>query len=546
MRILQGSLCCALLIAAPAQALPPVQIQANMSDETRVELRLLGQAIHEDAVSWCQITVRVTGDVDPLTAGDVISLEVYEDDAPLFDDLLWETQLSVSAIEAAASRAERTLDCATSFGGDLGNFFEIYAVATVDKSASGAEEQAETDLLDVQIVEDDAFEEDDGAVRSTDLLSAGAQGRIARDGDWFTFTLDALAAVSVTVQHLAAAGRVDVVLLDQGQQTLNVGGDADDAALVEAPSLDPGVYYLVVSPRLADDFAFYDLRYDYVPFSCVPDALESRPCGLCGAETRVCSATGRWGAWSMCADEGECVPGAVEISQCVGGTAMRTCADLCTWGDLGPCVPDPLGAPCASDAQCGNMICLDSDGLFAGGYCSHSPCASDDICGPTGACLPAFGGSFCLLECPDGVGCRLSYLCAEVEGLQVCLPRCLEHADCGAADAPRCDPASGLCAAPLVPDAGSDAADASAAHPEAGAADAAGTDSVAEAGTADTFSGADAASPDVPLWTDGPEGIIGDGGGGCVCGTALPGSGRGPLTAVLLLLLWCRRERGRN
>jgi len=526
-----------LVLAAPLRALPPVQVQAALTDETHVELTVLGQAIRDDVTSWCEVSLRITGDVTALSAGDSVQVEVYEDDAPLWDDLLWESSFTVSAAEASAGRLERTLDCTSNFSDDLGAFFEVYALATISKEAGPLVEEAETPVIDVQIVDDDFAEDDDAALRATLLAAADAPNRICRDEDWFSVTLSGQAAVSFTVTHLAAAGRLDAVLRDETQTSIFFGVEVDGGVVVEASSLAPGTYFLRVSPRASADFAFYDLRYDYLPFSCTPDEVETRDCGLCGSETRTCGGGGVWGTWSACAGEGECEPGAVEVSPCVEGTTMRTCDDLCAWGDPGACVADPLGAPCSTDEQCGTLDCLSEGGLFMGGYCGLTPCGSDDVCGTSGACLPAFGGYYCLLECAGSFGCRLNYLCAEIEGVSACLPRCRDHSDCQDGETPICDPDSGLCLPDPVADAGTDAASDATPRGDAAAGDAASADVVAADAIGAADVGLDAGGAD-----DEHEGTIAEEGGGCLCGAARGHAVPAPLLA-LGLLSWMYRRR---
>ena len=97
------------------------------------------------------------------------------------------------------------------------------------------------------------------------------------------------------------------------------------------------------------------------PLDCSCQAGDTRvePCGRCGSATRSCGRDGRWGAVGACANEGECLGGAIEVGPCERGGACsqreRTCAPDCTWGAWGACADGSECTPGAVDhLDCGN------------------------------------------------------------------------------------------------------------------------------------------------------------------------------------------------
>jgi hypothetical protein len=84
-----------------------------------------------------------------------------------------------------------------------------------------------------------------------------------------------------------------------------------------------------------------------VPSSCdcLPGDTESSVCGDCGDQSRECLASFTWSAWSACAGEGVCAPGATRSCTACSQTGTQTCSASCAWGT---CVV----AGCCSDAEC--------------------------------------------------------------------------------------------------------------------------------------------------------------------------------------------------
>ncbi|MCA9521302.1 MAG: hypothetical protein KC609_10030 [Myxococcales bacterium] len=127
---------------------------------------------------------------------------------------------------------------------------------------------------------------------------------------------------------------------------------------------------------------------------CVPGQSETRTsaCSKCGFQTRICGSDCKWGAWSSCQNEGECVAGTTEqqtlphlcekqsrsctsqcrwnnwvtsskgvcdagdkqSSKCTGqcGYQHRTCASSCQWGSWSGC--DYVGSQCSPPGAFGN------------------------------------------------------------------------------------------------------------------------------------------------------------------------------------------------
>jgi hypothetical protein len=94
-------------------------------------------------------------------------------------------------------------------------------------------------------------------------------------------------------------------------------------------------------------------------------------------------------------------------------------------GDPGCSVP--LGAACASDADCGQGTCLtrEGDDFYAGGYCAGGGAAG--ACVPAGSTFLAYGDApedeFYVKHCSSDQQCRTAegYSCDVL--LEACLPR---------------------------------------------------------------------------------------------------------------------------
>jgi hypothetical protein len=104
----------------------------------------------------------------------------------------------------------------------------------------------------------------------------------------------------------------------------------------------------------------------------------SEACGSCGTRTRACdSASGEWGAWSSCSDEGECQPNAAR--DC-GRSGTQVCAGNCQWD--GACT----GQSCAGSASrgCGNCgVQTRSCNMDTGDWSGWSECRGQGACAPS-------------------------------------------------------------------------------------------------------------------------------------------------------------------
>ena len=75
-----------------------------------------------------------------------------------------------------------------------------------------------------------------------------------------------------------------------------------------------------------------------------PGDTETQACGFCGALSRSCGASGEFGEWSGCRDEGPCVPGLVRVEACDDRDSQRVsaCGADCQWADASECMAPQL------------------------------------------------------------------------------------------------------------------------------------------------------------------------------------------------------------
>ena len=75
------------------------------------------------------------------------------------------------------------------------------------------------------------------------------------------------------------------------------------------------------------------------------DGPATRSCGNCGTQHRSCN-NGVWSEWSVCGEEGVCMPGA---SQACGSGGTQACMGNCDWGDCTMQVcTGPASEPCGN------------------------------------------------------------------------------------------------------------------------------------------------------------------------------------------------------
>ena len=80
------------------------------------------------------------------------------------------------------------------------------------------------------------------------------------------------------------------------------------------------------------------------PVDCAcdtPGEMRLVACARCGMQSERCSDARRWESASMCFDQGECEPAAVEERMTLRcGTEQRLCGATCGWGGWANTVPD--------------------------------------------------------------------------------------------------------------------------------------------------------------------------------------------------------------
>jgi len=330
----------AVAAARSARALPPTQSAADTDGDATVTLWVKDRAIDGDERTWCEVRVEVLGVDHGLTTGDEVTVAVFEDDL-MWNDLIFETTITVTAAEAAAGLVDHTLDCSGSFfTGDLGLGVEIFAEASVSKDTCGVlcfDDYPVTANLTVTVVDDDLFEEDDDYPDAVALATGTFTDRICRDADWWSFEVTEPSQVTVGLGFDPGVGALSAVVVDAtglaevAASTPTAGGADLDAVL------PAGRYYLRVTHDTGDDFNFYDYSVSISSAGCTPGATQDRDCGDCGLETRTCGGDGTWGVFGPCTGEGDCSPGDVEGRPCDGGAEQRTCEATCVWSAYGPC-----------------------------------------------------------------------------------------------------------------------------------------------------------------------------------------------------------------
>jgi hypothetical protein len=234
-----------------ALSLPPVQSVSDTDDDSTVSLSLLQEAIVGDAVSWCELRIEVASAGVPWTAGDTVSIWVYEDDITE-DDLVWTSSFTVTAAEVSSGLVDRTFDCSGMIDDDGGQGnSEVYAEAEVNKDDCGffcAADRPKTANAIVQWVVDDASEDDDTSNEAVPVFPGATADRISSDGaDWISFDLAGVSQVECTVVHDPEAGRIDATLLDATQTPVGLFQWQTDAT-VASETLSAGTYFVVISP----------------------------------------------------------------------------------------------------------------------------------------------------------------------------------------------------------------------------------------------------------------------------------------------------------
>lgn len=141
------------------------------------------------------------------------------------------------------------------------------------------------------------------------------------------------------------------------------------------------------------------------------------------------------GVWALCGCGDDPRPGPVGDRDAGGGGTDASVA-----ADVGTTSERPVGAPCASDAECtdpSDAECFtESFGSVSwpGGFCSKAcdPDGGDGQCGTSGICVSAgssgggssISGMFCTTSCTSDAECRSAegYRCQMLFGFGYCAP----------------------------------------------------------------------------------------------------------------------------
>jgi hypothetical protein len=323
-----------------AHGLPATLSAADVDRDATVTLWVHDRAIDGDVRTWCEVRVEVVDVEHGWTEGDEVTVAVFEDDL-VFNDLIFESTITVTAAEAAAGLVDHTLDCSGSFfTGDLGFSVEVFAEAHVSKATCSLlcfDDYPVTANLNVTVDGDDVFEEDDDSSEAVVLAAGSFTDRICRDADWWSFQVTEPSQFTLglgfdpNVGWLSAAVLDATTLTELASSSPGSGGADLDAVLAA------GSYYLRVTHDTGNDYNFYDYTVTISSAGCTPGTTEDRACGDCGLETRTCLPGGTWDVFGPCTGEGECSPGDVEGRPCEGGAEQRTCETTCVWSAYGPC-----------------------------------------------------------------------------------------------------------------------------------------------------------------------------------------------------------------
>lgn len=479
----------ALLIAAPAVALPSALSSTGSDDDATLSLTTIDSSIIGDSRTPCTLEFSDAGSDVVFSDGDSIYIAVWEDDVA-GDELIWETSIEISPGMLADGAYSATFDCSADFGEDgAGGNLEIYAQAEVTKAECGTwclYDVPTTANLDVaEVIDDDA--EDDDLPDDGPLLRIGrVNGRALADQDNFAIILLEPARIELTVHAIDAHGPVAVTLESADGERVVEGDRGEESIVFTSGTLAVGTYFLTLQPAERPDFAFYDVSFSMDVGACSNGEVQVEACGACGTRSRTC-ADGSWSPWSDCGGEGVCAPGdsrsddcgncgfsevtCTEVcewsaGECTGqgecssgdvettdcgeeGTQARECGAECSWTDFSDCVepdePEPectsaLGGICESDDDCcDGWSCLGrpEEPWFSDGYCSSLGCESDSDCGD-GVCASVFGAWTCLAPCEQHDDCPQPSLCLDFDGDTACAPPCESDDDCTDPGLPVC------------------------------------------------------------------------------------------------------------
>ncbi len=165
------------LLLHPLTALADLLVLTDTVDDATLTLSIDDTAELGSTAS-ASINIQVVDDDVPLSAGDSIFVEFFEDDL-LNDDEIFSTSFLVTAAEVAAGIVDRTFDVlfdVSPLVEGIGNTLEFFARALVDKDACGftcLNDNPETDLAIVSVVDpaNPPPEPPDGPTPTADLVT---------------------------------------------------------------------------------------------------------------------------------------------------------------------------------------------------------------------------------------------------------------------------------------------------------------------------------------------------------------------------------------
>ena len=474
----------AVILSSTAWARPPIVTTEQVEGDASVILKLEDQFIQDDSRVPCEMIVEVLGENRPLAEGDTIEILLNEDDTPgieFGDDNLWRVDVVVDAEMVSNQRFYNVYDCSFAAVEDFLGGIEIYGKVKVDKAdcttlceTTFGEDHPATPNISMGEMFDDLSEDDDSSAEAFLLPRAGVTDRIATDSDWLKVTYNNPVDLQARLEANFAGGDLNITLY-QSDLTIIAEGvlEANGAAKRISPdgAILPGEYYMEISLVDPEDYNFYDLivTESQIMTDCAPGEVESRPCGRCGTEEKMCDSEGEWGQWGQCEGVGVCDPGSEESQGCgENGSQNRVCSDECQWEAFSNCIQCDDGetescysgpqefagvgvcsqgtrtcsrgqwSSCQGDTRPGVEACMDGvdndcDGLTdsndpecvaqLGDACMPGTCGAPFTCLP-----PPFSDGYCGGE--DCSACGVGSVCGVALGKEYCLKPCADFTDC--------------------------------------------------------------------------------------------------------------------
>ncbi|MGB0911538.1 MAG: PEP-CTERM sorting domain-containing protein [Nitrospirales bacterium] len=130
---------------------------SGFDGDATLSLNVTNPVISGMVQDWASVQIQVLGIDEPFTLGDQVTLNVFEDDGPIGDDLIFTTMFSVTTMEVNDQSVDRTFPVSFDPGlfiGGEGSSLEFFANAFVDKQACGflcANDQPQTSSLSINV-----------------------------------------------------------------------------------------------------------------------------------------------------------------------------------------------------------------------------------------------------------------------------------------------------------------------------------------------------------------------------------------------------------